>query len=194
MQFSELLQAVFSKYAINRDNTYIEMQKDNMVQMLKDTQIVVVPQKKAAAEPKANEGGKPKRGGKNAKNPAEAEKPAAEEQKEEPAVPEKIFSETDAMEAIMPVHSFSEDALDFFNFLDCIVRISRVYPFTAEQEAVLIEPERKLRFLCEKIDDKYHNVIEPFRVMREEIERQKLYQPRVVVDDEEDEMSDESGM
>jgi hypothetical protein len=31
-----------------------------------------------------------------------------------------------------------------------------------------------------------------FRQNREEIERQKLYQPRVVVDDEEEDMSDDS--
>lgn len=72
------------------------------------------------------------------------------------------------------------------------MRISRVYPFTPEQEAVLTAPEQKLRFLCEKIDDKFHNFIELFLAQREEIERSKLYQPRVVVDDEEEDMSDDS--
>jgi hypothetical protein len=33
----------------------------------------------------------------------------------------------------------------------------------------------KLRFVCEKIDDKYNQMIELFLANREEIERSKLY-------------------
>jgi hypothetical protein len=95
---------------------------------LKDTQIVVVPQKKKVEEKKEeSKGGRPKKGKATA---ATDDKPAEEEKKDEPAVPEKVFSEADAIAAIESVHSFEESSLDFFNFLDCIVRISRVYPYT----------------------------------------------------------------
>jgi hypothetical protein len=60
------------------------------------------------------------------------------------------------MAAIEPVRSFDENQMDYFNFLESLVRISRVYPFSPEQEAVLTAPEMKLRFICEKIDDKYN--------------------------------------
>jgi len=135
------------------------MQKDNMIQLLKDTAVVAVPKARKVEEKKDD---KPKGG--RGRKAAEAETKAPEEEKkEEPAVPEKTFSEMDAMTAIEKVHSFDESSLDYFNFLECLVRISRDYPFTPEQEAVLTAPEMKLRFLCEKIDDKYNNVIELFR-------------------------------
>ena len=101
-----------------------------------------------------------------------------------------MFAEKDAFEAIDMVCHFEESYLDFFGFLECLVRVSRVYPFTAEQEAVLMSPDLKLRFLCEKMDDKYHGLIDLYRAQRNEIESSKMYQPRVVVDDEED-MSEE---
>merc|ERR1712166_276136 len=155
--------------------------------MLKDTEIVVVPTKKVAAvaavDPKGRRGAGSK---KKEETKVAEEKPSNEETKEEPAVPEKIFSEADAIAAIEPVHSFEENSLDFFNFLDCIVRISRVYPYAVEDEAILTAPELKIKFLIEKIDNEYKPIVEMFRQNREEIERQKLYQPRVVVDDEEE--------
>jgi len=133
------------------------MQKDNMIQMLKDTGIVAVPKAKRVEETKKEEG---KKGGRKPKPGANEEAKANEEEKkDEPAVPEKTYSEADAMVSIEKVHSFDESSLDFFNFLECLVRISRDYPFMPEQEAVLTAPEMKLRFLCEKIDDKYNAVI-----------------------------------
>lgn len=102
-----------------------------------------------------------------------------------------MFTEQDAHAAIDPVCSFDEGQLDFFNFLECLVRVTRVYPFTAEQEAILTSPDQKLRFLCEKVDDKFGGLVEQFRAQREEIERTKMYQPRVVVDDEEDVSDDD---
>jgi hypothetical protein len=48
---SELLQAVFSKFAINRDATYLEMQKDQFIVMLKETNIILVPKAKEPVKP-----------------------------------------------------------------------------------------------------------------------------------------------
>jgi hypothetical protein len=36
------------------------------------------------------------------------------------------------LQAIEPVGSFDENQLDYFNFLESLVRISRVYPFSPE--------------------------------------------------------------
>jgi len=66
-----LLQAVFTEFALNRNNTYIELGKEDFVNMLKEAAILKLPKVKEEASPD-----KPRRGG---KKPAEKK----EEKKEE---------------------------------------------------------------------------------------------------------------
>lgn len=173
-QKSELLQSIFSKRALNRDATYLEMDKNEFILLLKDTGIVSVPKKKE--ETKAND---PKK-----------KKQAEEEKKDEPAEVIALLEE-DAHEAIEMVCSFEDEKMNYFNFLECLVRISRVYKFSAEQEATLTTGEAKLCELLDKMDTKYGDLVDQFYGARREIEATKFYQPRLVVD-ESQEQSDQS--
>ena len=151
------------------------MDKQDFIQVLKETGIVTVP--------------KPKKEEAKAGNKKQS-KATEEEKKDEPA--EHIaLTEEDARAAIEPVCSFEDEKLNYFNFLECFVRVSRAYKFTAEQEATLTTGEAKLCELLDKVDTKYGDLINQFYAERREIEATKFYQPRLVVD-EAQEQSDAS--
>lgn len=81
--------------------------------------------------------------------------------------------------------------MDYFNFLEALVRVSRAYHFIPEMEAILTMPQEKLNFLLKKMDDKFKPLKKTFGAARDKLEAEVGYQPRVVVDEEEEELSEE---
>lgn len=76
--------------------------------------------------------------------------------------------------------------------LECLLRVARDYKFNAEQEAILTSLPKRLEFLVNQLDTKFADVfIEPFIKEREKLMKDKVYNPRSVVDDEEGQMYDE---
>lgn len=154
----------------------MELAKPVLVDLLKDAGIIKVPQVKKA-EPKADE----KKGkGKSGTDKKE------EEKKEEPVVPaDSLYLEADCLESIAPVNSFDEGMLNYFDMLECLLRIARDYKFNAEQEAILTSLPKRLEFLINQLDTKFGDqMVQPFLREREQLEATKVYQPRSVVDDD----------
>lgn len=81
--------------------------------------------------------------------------------------------------------------MDYFNFLEALVRVSRVYHFIPEMEAILTTPSEKLSFLLKKMLDKYKPIISDFGMQRQINDERNKYQPRVVVDEDEEALSEE---
>jgi hypothetical protein len=82
--------------------------------------------------------------------------------------------------------------LNYFDMLECLLRVARDYKFNAEQEAILTSLPKRLEFLVNQLDTKFADVfIEPFIKEREKLMKDKVYNPRSVVDDEEGQMYDE---
>jgi hypothetical protein len=76
--------------------------------------------------------------------------------------------------------------LNYFDMLECLLRVARDYKFNAEQEAILTSLPKRLEFLVNQLDTKFADVlIEPFVKEREKLMKDKVYNPRSVVDDEE---------
>jgi len=122
-----ILQAVFETFGIVRNATYMEMDKDSFVRMLKDSDILVLPKPKEEAKAAAGGGrgrGAPRR---PAKPEAEKEENKDEEKKEAEVV---LFTEVDAMNAIALSQSFDPNMLNYYDFLEALCRIAEVYPFT----------------------------------------------------------------
>lgn len=106
--------------------------------MLKEAGIIKIPQVKKA-EPKEGDG---KKKGKQAAGKQE------EEKKDEPIVPpEALYLESDCLTSIDEVNSFDEGMLNYFDMLECLLRIARDYKFNAEQEAILTSLPMRLEFL-----------------------------------------------
>lgn len=171
-----LLCAIFSTKGINRNSTYLEMEKPILVQLLKDAGIIKVPQvKKVEAKPEERKGAGKK---------AEKDK-KEEEKKEEPVIPaEQLYLEADCLASIEPVNSFEEGMLNYFDVLECLLRVARDYKFSAEEEALLTSLPKRLDHLLKQLDAKFgEQMVPPFLNDREHLENTKVYQPRSVVDD-----------
>ena len=67
------------------------------------------------------------------------------------------------------------------------MRIADVYPFTDEEKADLPEFQDKMEFLRGKMDEKYVNLKDKWaQKMDHPTEEDFQYQPRVVVDEDDD--------
>lgn len=110
-----LLAAIFDNIGLLKDEGYQELSKGDFVKLLKDTDILIKPKPQKADD-------------KNAKDKDKKEN--NEEQKQPQA--EVKFEETDAMDAIAKLECFDMDQMDYVDFLEALVRICLVYPFTEE--------------------------------------------------------------
>jgi len=60
------------------------------------------------------------------------------------------------MNAIMPVCSFEPNMMNYYGFLEALVRIADVYPFTKEQLATDITTfDARVDFLCNQLENKF---------------------------------------
>ena len=82
--------------------------------------------------------------------------------------------------------------MGYFEFLEALLRIAAAYKFNPEQEAIFTSLSQKLGWIIGQLDLKFADaLIKPFVNERETLEKQKVYQPRAVVDDDEDEESED---
>lgn len=149
------------------------MPKSEFIRLLKDTEILIKP-KPQKAEDKNQKGGD--KGG---------DKKDGEEQKQN--VPTRKFEEDEANEAISKIYCFDNDQMDYVDFLEAIVRIALIYPFTEEELTELITFEHKMKYFLDKLDAKFKDQHKAFlRKMTNPNTEEMKFQPRVVVDEEED--------
>lgn len=99
------------------------------------------------------------------------------------------FDEQDIAEAIKFCQSFDEDQLSYVDFLEALVRVTEVYPFSEMQkaEAGVLNFENKVNILVEKLGC-FGNLKKQFE---DNVEMRKMamgYVARVVIDEE---MSDD---
>lgn len=135
--------------------------------------------------PKAKQPDPPKDEGK--KKPAGKASKEKEEEKPEVVVPaEALYLEADAQNSVAPVNSFEEGMLNYFDMLECLLHVARDYKFSAELEAVMTTPTKRLEHVLETLNSKFKNLIEPYSAEVESIKEKKTYLPKSVVEDDED--------
>lgn len=128
-------------------------------------------------EPKKATGGK-----------AADKKQAAPEEGKKEEVPVVKFDEQDFLNAIGNSCSFEDDQLGYVDFLEAITRVAKDYPFTEEQLAELPQFELKMQFFLSAMDEKYKKIKDDFHTRMNDPSGEDLkYQPRIVVDEDDDE-------
>lgn len=75
-----------------------------------------------------------------------------------------------------------------------MVRIALEYPYNEEQKATFTSFAMKLEFFIDKLNNKYSDFLDQFKAQRDDYEKAKNYQPKMVVDDEEDEDDSDEDM
>ena len=81
--------------------------------------------------------------------------------------------------------------LGYFEFLECLMRIAAKYKSNAEWEAIHTSVTQRLFWLIGEFEKKFASLIGPFVQEREQLEKQKVYQPRAVVDDDQNDESED---
>lgn len=92
---------------------------------------------------------------------------------------------------IRSVNTFDQDHLDYYNFLECIVRVAKARPFTEQEEKDnfpdLPTTIEKICFMIQGVANN-SDILDKFEQERLKFEVERKYQPRIVVDDEEGEL------
>ncbi len=96
----------------------------------------------------------------------------------------------DVHAAIQLTHSFDDNQLNYINFIESLIRIAQAYPFTEEQLADMVSFELKMMFFIQKLEDKYKGLKSTFISNMDKRTMSEQYQPRVVVDEDEDDDMD----
>jgi len=105
-----------------------------------------------------------------------------------------VFTEVECMNSINMVQSFDPDMLDYFNFLECILRVAQCRPWSEEEEKELTAFDEKLNMICGALEDKNFYCFDEHEKKRQVYEKERKYQPRIVVDDDEDVISDDDDL
>lgn len=107
------------------------MPKENFAHMMREIGLLIDPKKKSAEEEKE----------------AKDKKAAAGDA--QPA--EDVFAEEEVMNVIRGVSTFDPDHLDYYNFLECIVRVAKARPWTEEESTSFPDLPTQLEKICSMI-------------------------------------------
>ena len=106
-----------------------------------------------------------------------------------------MFTEIEIGACISMVSTFDPDYLDYYNFLEAIVRVAKARPWTEEEQAELQQFDSKLDRICNLLESRYHEeVYAAFEAQRENFEHERRYQPRLVIDDDVRDSEEEEDM
>lgn len=137
-------------------------------------------------KPKAVEKDEDKKEDDKKKKPADAAKEA-------PAVK---FEEMDIHHAIQDSRAFDDDQLGYIDFLEALIRVAKAYPFTPEEEAELVGGfTTRMMFFINKLEAKFSKQRDErhARMNNQTQEELNRYQPRIVVDEDDDDDYDMDG-
>ena len=180
-EYQVLLASIFHNRSNPAAEKFPEMSKDTFCKVLEDAKILRLPkqeEKKAA----------PAKGGKDSKKQVKEEVQQAEETKDK--LPEILFIQDDVKDIIKPIHCF-DDMLDYYNFLEALWRVAWHFPFSKDELQVYSTIEKKFKWMMEMLNAQYKNEIKDYDLYLKEKESRGPYQPRTVVPDEEEDMTDD---
>ena len=142
-----------------------------------ELELFIEPKKKSPEEEKKE---------KEAIEKQKAGQPLSPEQEALLAASGEVFMANEIMQAIRPVSTFEPEFLDYYNFLECIIRVVKARPWSEEEEADAPDFASKIAKVTSQMEATYMDVVmDDFVKQRENFEAERRYQPRIVVDDEE---------
>jgi hypothetical protein len=164
------------------------MQKNEHLELSKHDFIAIMNEAKVTMKPKAPVE-EAKGGGKGGAAKQEQAKKGEEEKKDD----SPKFDDKDIADAIRPAFSFDEDQLGYVDFLEAIVRVTDAYPFSEmdKADAGVLNFENKVEKIVERLGI-FKSIEDVFAAKMNTRTMEMGYQPRVVVD--EDDESDYDNM
>ena len=179
-EYNVMLSAIFSVKGYRGVDSYLQMSKATFLELMKDSNLLIYPKPKSKEELKKEE-------------KARADAKAAGKTADLPAA-DPVFTEVELTNCISSVGSFDPDMLDYYNFLECILRVAQNRPWNDEESKELTSFDLKLDMICGALEEKYFYCIDENEKKRQAFEKERKYQPRIVVDDDEDPVSDDEDL
>ena len=155
----ELLSAIFSEKAKCPGDSYPMLPKNEFVNLLFEAGLLVLPKR-----------GKP-----------DDKKGAAAKDDKNAAPPEQevIYEKNEVLMSIMHIGTFDMDYLDYFNFLEAIVKVAHDRPWT-EDGGDSTPMVSKIQFMLSTFENHYSAYIQNYRIQTEKFNNKNKYQPQVV--------------
>jgi hypothetical protein len=163
-----ILQAIFSeKSSIGGDNDFQLISKRDFYRILEDSNLLVLPKAKSKEEEK------------KAKDTKQAPPQQQQDGQAAAGAPTEqvTFAEPEVMSAIGPVGSFDADYLDYFNFLEAIVRVTLAKPWGPEEEDVSFDSklEKVINSMDERFGESGENLVQRFMNVRKHTNSKEMY-------------------
>lgn len=127
-KYQVLLCAIFDDKAKDREATYKELNKEDFVMLIREAGLYKVPKPLSKEEEKKM-------------------KEAKEQNKPYERPPEELFQEEEIFRCIAPVSSFDQDSLDYFHYLECLLRVALAFPHEPEEAASLTSATDKIEWV-----------------------------------------------
>ena len=139
LEYEHLLESVFTAKSIKPGDTFIMMEKQTFIQMLNEIGFLIHPKKPTPEEEKKQ---------KEAREAKVANKQLTPDQEALLAEKQDGFAEAEVAACIQMVGTFDMDCLDYYNFLECIVRVVKARPYTEEEEKEIPDFQLKVDRIC----------------------------------------------
>ena len=127
-EYETLLCAIFTAKSLKLGETFIQMPKAEFVALMREINLLILPKKKTPEEEKKEKEARDKQATGQALTP---------DQQALLASTEVVFTEVEVANAISMVSTFDPDYLDYYNFLEALVRVAKARPWTEEEQAEL---------------------------------------------------------
>ena len=127
-EYETLLCAIFTAKSLKLGETFIQMPKAEFVALMREINLLILPKKKTPEEEKKEKEARDKQATGQALTP---------DQQALLASTEVVFTEVEVGNAISMVSTFDPDYLDYYNFLEALVRVAKARPWTEEEQAEL---------------------------------------------------------
>ena len=128
------------------------LSKADFIGMMGEIGLLIHPKKKTPEEEKKE---------KEIRDKVTAGQPITPEQQALIAPQESILTEVEVANAIQNVGSFDNDYLDYYNFLECLVRVTKARPWSEEEEKEMPDFDNKLDRVCALLEGTYHDEYQP---------------------------------
>lgn len=103
----------------------------------------------------------------------------------------KKFTGENIMTAIAHTGTFDRNYLTYVDFLECLIRVAAMYPFSEADRVHFQSMDSKLEFVIGQLSEKYAAIVGPFIEIMAKRENEQRYVPRIVIDDDMDDEYDE---
>ncbi len=151
-EYEQILSTIFTVKSIKLGDTFLQMPKSEFIAIMAEIGLLIYPKKKTAEEEKKE---------KEARDKQASGQPLTADQQALLQANEDVFTEAEVANAIASTGTFDPNYLDYYNFLEAIVRVANARPWSEEEQKEHIHFENKIDRICNLLEEQYYEECNP---------------------------------